>query len=169
MQAILIGFMGSGKSSTAQLLSEQTNLKTYDLDKVIEDTIKMPISKYFNQYGENQFRKLENENLNKVIHLDGVLSTGGGTPINAEGFKTIQKSHCPTFYLDASDAVIENRIQKDKVNDRPLVEELGYSGLIELKNQRHSIYNKLADYVIKVDNLNKQQVVEHIIKILNKK
>ncbi|MCL0312295.1 shikimate kinase [Apilactobacillus sp. TMW 2.2459] len=169
MQVILIGFMGSGKSSTSASLAKKMQCPVYDLDAVIEERIQMPIAKYFKQHGEAAFRKVECDTLAETMQLDGILSTGGGTPLSPSSFDLIKHSDCKTTYLDASNDTIENHIKKDKHNNRPLVEKLGFDGLMNLKLQRHPTYQALADYTIKVDDLSVIAVVNKIIKIIEEK
>ena len=75
---------GSGKSFMASKLAEEFNLKSFDLDQMIEKKYNLTINDIFAKYGEDFFRKAEREMLEKVCGIDEVfiLATGGGTPID---------------------------------------------------------------------------------------
>lgn len=80
MQLILIGFMGSGKSTVGNLLGRRHNLPVIDLDQAIEEAAGQTIPEIFADHGEAYFRKLEHQVLGAVIDQPGILATGGGDP-----------------------------------------------------------------------------------------
>ncbi len=63
---ILLGYMGSGKSTIAHLLSEKTQIPAFDLDKIIEERTKLSIKNIFDQKGEIYFRKLEKSDFQRI-------------------------------------------------------------------------------------------------------
>ena len=76
----LIGFMGSGKTTIAQLLADDF----VDLDTVIVDKIGMSISDFFETFGEAKFRELETETLKNLSKTNQIISTGGGIVMSEE-------------------------------------------------------------------------------------
>lgn len=84
MELILIGFMGSGKTTVSLLLGEMLNAPVTDLDDEIVHRAGMTIPDIFAQNGEEYFRQLEHDTLADIIKSDqGILATGGdsGRPL----------------------------------------------------------------------------------------
>ena len=78
---ILIGYMGSGKTTVGKVLSRELNLPFYDLDWYIENRMHKSIHQIFEEKGEEGFRKIERNLLHEVAEFENVIiSCGGGTP-----------------------------------------------------------------------------------------
>ena len=83
MNAIfLIGYMGSGKSTTGKILANQLGCSFIDLDSFIEEIEQKSIPDIFSLFGEETFRLIEHNALKKLIKQNGnaVIACGGGTP-----------------------------------------------------------------------------------------
>ncbi|AHF97418.1 shikimate kinase [Desulfurella acetivorans A63] len=138
MNLILIGFMGSGKTTVGKVLSRELNWKFADTDEIIEKKIKMPIKKIFSLYGEYFFRKLErNILLNINIKEPFILSTGGGMPCFKDNIDIMKKKGI-VIYLKAP----KSRLFKIDKKNRPLLKKAKI-----LINKRKYCYQK-ADYII---------------------
>ena len=163
---ILIGFMGSGKSTVGYRLSYRLKKCLIDTDKLIEQKEKMTISNMFAEKGEAYFRGKETEYLNSLFHELGsrVLSLGGGTPIREEN-RAIIKQLGKVFYLKASPDTIYERVKHD--TKRPLLQcENLRERIEELLKERDPIYESVADIVICVDGKNMQEVVQEIVEVV---
>ena len=80
---VLVGMMGSGKSTIGRLLSKKLHFKFYDIDKIIENNQKMKIKEIFKKKGETYFRNLEEEITINILKIDNsVISLGGGGFLN---------------------------------------------------------------------------------------
>jgi shikimate kinase len=101
MKIILTGYMGSGKSTVAQKLSEQLGIPALDLDHVIEARLGMPVAAIFGKKGELFFRKAEHEALKELLLKDEsfILATGGGTPCYYNNHELLQAADVQTVYL----------------------------------------------------------------------
>ena len=160
---ILIGFMGSGKSTVGFRLSYKLKKCLIDTDKVIEQCEGMQISDIFAQKGEEYFRKRETDCLNMLLHELGsrVISLGGGTPIREEN-RNIVKELGKVVYLKASADTIYQRVKHDTT--RPLLQCENPKERIEsLIKERDPIYQSVADIVIHVDGKEMKQVVREIL------
>ncbi|CAI2556668.1 Shikimate kinase 1 [Apilactobacillus kunkeei] len=164
MDAIIIGFMGSGKTTVTQLLAEKLNVKFMDLDSLIVDSIGQSISDFFKDNSEEKFREVETQVLKQSVSLNGILATGGGTPIY--NVDVIKEMDLPVFLLDAKDETIQRRLSENE--GRPLVDKHGLNGIIELKHERDVIYNELSDYTIFTDDKTPLEVADEILNILSK-
>ncbi len=74
----LIGYMGSGKTTVAAILSHRTGTARIDMDQEIEKAEGMPIRKIFIKYGEHEFRNKESELLDKLCHVTGAIDLLAG-------------------------------------------------------------------------------------------
>lgn len=160
---ILIGFMGSGKSTVGFRLSYKLKKCLIDTDKLIEEREKMSISEMFASKGEGYFRQRETECLNSLFHELGsrIISLGGGTPIKAENREIIRKLG-KVIYLQASPDTIYQRVKHD--TSRPLLQCENPKGKIEaMLAERNPIYESVADIIIHVDGKEMKDVVQEIV------
>ena len=160
---ILIGFMGSGKSTVGFRLSYKLKKCLIDTDKLIEEREKMSISEMFAAKGESYFRQKETECLNSLFHELGsrVISLGGGTPIREENREIIKKLG-KVIYLQASGDTIYQRVKHD--TSRPLLQCENPKEKIEaLLAERNPIYESVADIIIHVDGKEMKDVVQEIV------
>ena len=160
---ILIGFMGSGKSTVGFRLSYKLKKCLIDTDKLIEQREGMSISDMFARKGEGYFRQKETECLNSLFHELGsrIVSLGGGTPIREENREIIKKLG-KVIYLQASPDTIYQRVKYD--TSRPLLQCEDPKARIEaLLKERNPIYESVADIVIHVDGKEMKEVVQEIV------
>lgn len=160
---ILIGFMGSGKSTIGFRLSYKLKKCLIDTDKLIEECEKMRISEIFATKGESYFRQKETECLNSLFRELGsrVISLGGGTPVREENRDIIKKLG-KVIYLKASSETIYQRVKRD--TSRPLLQcENPMEKIITLLEERNPIYESVADIIIHVDGKEMKDVVQEIV------
>jgi len=158
---VLIGFMGTGKSSVGKILARKLGLKFVDVDEVIEKTTGMKISEIFAKFGEPRFRDIETEVI-KLISQNNrqVIATGGGAILREENFKKL-KDKGIIVWLKASENVILERVKNCK--DRPLLQvENPKQKIKELLTKRIPFYEK-ADFSINTEELTPEEVAEKII------
>jgi shikimate kinase len=160
-----VGFMGSGKSTIANLLASEMKLPLKDTDFIIEERAKLTISEIFKEHGEDFFRYLEGVVLNEILLEAGVMivSTGGGLPCFDHRMEWMNRNDI-TIYLKCSVETIYNRIQKD-CDKRPLLVNRTENELKEFVqnklDERKSIYESAT---ITVDgNLSSNEVVKEIL------
>ena len=162
---VLVGMMGSGKSSIGKLLSKKLNFEFIDTDNIIEENEKKTISEIFKDNGEKYFRDIEEIISIKSLKLNNkVIALGGGGYINPAIRKcTVQR--CISFWLSWKNETIINRIQHSK--KRPLAMKMSNIDLDKLINKRSTMYN-LSDYKINCDRLDKKQIVKKILNFYEK-
>ena len=159
---VLVGMMGSGKSSIGKILSKKLEFEFIDTDNKIEEIEKKTISEIFKKNGEKYFRNIEEVISLKSLRLDGkVIALGGGSYINLAIRKYILKN-CISVWLNWKSETLINRIKNSK--KRPLAVKLSNSELQKLITIRSNMYN-LSDYKINCDKLDKKQIVEKIINL----
>ena len=158
---VLIGPPGAGKSSIGKALAKELNLNFIDSDSEIEKISHKKISEIFIEDGEPAFRLLEVDVVRKVLSdFEGVISLGGGAPINAEIQEVLQDANYPVVFIDVSIAQAATRIGFNK--DRPLLLVNPRQQWISLMNDRRPIYEKLASQTISSDNQKPHEVAKQI-------
>ena len=159
---VLVGMMGSGKSTIGSLISKKLNVKFIDIDSVLEDVTKMKIVEIFEKKGENFFRNLEEKITLKVLNsTNNVISLGGGSFINEKIRKEVLKNNF-SFWLNCDTQTLLNRIQKKQ--KRPIAFNLNDSEILELIEIRTKIYSK-AQFKINCHKLTRSRIVKKILKI----
>jgi shikimate kinase len=158
---VLIGPPGAGKSSIGKALAKELNLNFIDSDSEIEKISHKKISEIFIEDGEPAFRLLEVDVVRKVLaDFDGVISLGGGAPINKEIQEVLEDADYPVVFIDVSIAQAATRIGFNK--DRPLLLVNPRQQWISLMNDRRPIYEKLASQTISSDNQKPHEVAKQI-------
>lgn len=166
MELILIGFMGSGKTTISRMLGKMLNTSVTDLDDEIVRRAGMTIPDIFAQNGEEYFRQLEHDTLANIIKSDqGILATGGGTPMRPDNLTILKDTSTPVVLLKASAMETLRRIGGD--SGRPLAKSLDEKGIADLQAQRQVNYDACADLTIKTDGLSPAAIAEEIVSFLN--
>ncbi len=170
---ILIGYMGSGKTTVGKALSKETGMMFYDLDWYIESRMRKTVAQIFAEKGEEGFRKIEHNMLHEVAEFENVIiSCGGGTPCFFDNIDYINKQG-EVVYLKATPEVLYRHLLMGKV-ERPLIKNKTPEELIayitEQVAKREEFYNK-ARYTLDVslmDNYEKIQLsVDQLRQLLN--
>ena len=162
---VLLGMMGSGKSTIGFLLSKNINSSFLDVDKFIEKETNLKIQDIFQKKGENYFRHIEEKITLKLLKNQGkIISLGGGGFLNKNIRKEILKNHI-SFWLNWKSSTLINRILKSK--KRPLAFNSNENDLKKLISERASIYAE-AKFKINCETLTKNMIVKNIIKLYEK-
>ncbi|MCK4260440.1 MAG: 3-dehydroquinate synthase [Halanaerobiales bacterium] len=159
---VLIGMMGSGKSTVGKLLAERMGFGFIDTDARLEDWTGRKISEIFATDGEEEFRRLETEVVQQVAKRTGqIIATGGGVVLRSENVKALREKGIVVF-LDAGLEILFQRLMDD--DSRPLLQTDDPKKKLEdiLKN-RLPLYREAADIEIDTNLLNTEQVVSRII------
>ena len=167
---ILLGYMGSGKSSVGALLAKMLNQKHLDLDQYIAKKEGLSILELFQTKGELYFRKLEHQILAALLvnEKSFILSTGGGTPCYYNNHLLLEQNNINSIYLQASINTLSERLQNEK-QKRPLIKDLNS---VELKEfigkhlfERSYFYHKALNKV-NIDAKSITQIVAEIKTLL---
>jgi len=165
---ILIGYMGTGKSSIGKKLADKLNIPFIDLDEYISLKEKKTISQLFEIKGVLYFRKKEREYLNELLNNNNsfILATGGGTPCYYDNIEQINKYGISVLINTPLNKLV-NRLAINK-DSRPLISHLKDDELTEFiaKHlfERNNYYHQAQIHVNNDDDIDK--TANNIIKEL---
>ena len=157
MAKVLLGFMGSGKTTIARQLDSDF----VDMDALLEDRLGMPIARFFEEKGEAAFRQLEEEVLADLLKTDKVISTGGGIVISPRN-RALLKQNPDNIYLKADFETLYQRISADEDNQRPLFLKNSKEDLAAIFKERQAWYKEVASRVVDVARLSPEEIIEEL-------
>ena len=165
---ILIGFMGTGKTTVSKHLSGALAKKYIDMDSIIEETEGMTISEIFEKYGEEHFRNLETQLLAKLENrTNTVISCGGGIILREENVKEMKKIGRIVLLTANADTVlkrIKNNSKRPILKDNKKIENIK-----DLMAKRCRQYRNAADLVVSTDGKTVSQICKDIVNGLSEK
>lgn len=165
---VLIGFMGTGKSSIGIRLAQKLHREFVDVDKEIERISGMSISELFRKYGEIRFRSEEKLMVKKLAARDNlVIATGGGLVLDTENIKTLSKNGI-IICLHAEPEEILARVNRKK-GIRPLLKKDFTADDIEKMLAERQEYYKWAELNVSTSQKGMDMVVKQIIDWLKEK
>lgn len=147
---LLIGFMGTGKTTISHELHHITGMEEIDLDAYIVEKAGMPIKEIFEKQGEEYFRNLETDSLGEVLEKTGmIISCGGGTVIREENVSCMRRRGS-VIMLTAEPRTVYERV-KD-TDDRPVLNgNMNVEYIASLMEKRSNLYLRAADIVVSTD------------------
>ena len=157
MAKVLLGFMGSGKTTIARKLDSDF----VDMDALLEDRLGMSIARFFEEKGEAAFRQLEEEVLADLLKTDKVISTGGGIVISPRN-RALLKQNPDNIYLKADFETLYQRISADEDNQRPLFLKNSKEDLAVIFKERQAWYEEVASQIVDVSSLNPDEIIEEL-------
>jgi shikimate kinase len=159
---ILIGPMGSGKSTIGSIIARRLNREFQDSDQYIERRTGVDIARIFDIEGEAGFRERETNALRELLSGNNrVIATGGGSVVRPENQKLLKQQGYIVF-LDTSLNQQMQRLRRDK--KRPLLQTENPRARLEtLLQERRPIYLDLADLVVKTDKRVARRLAADII------
>ena len=164
---VLIGFMGTGKTSIGKLLAAKLGCAFIDLDHKIEADNNMKIPEIFQKYGEAHFRELEKQAVKEAVERHGiVIATGGGTIKDKENMRLLKQSGvviCLTADID------EILLRTENKGDRPVLDAKDKAhgdrrAAIEKLLEERQIFYDQADYKVDTTNWSPMQIIGDILR-----
>ena len=162
---MLIGFMGTGKSTIAEKLKQQLKVEQIEMDALIAEEAGMSIPDIFEKFGEAHFRDLETRMLEKFKEKRPVVvSCGGGVVLRDENIE-IMKGQGKIVLLTATPQTIYERVKNN--NDRPVLNgNMNVEYIGNLLEKRKARYEMAADIVIATDGKNVDEICKEILEAI---
>lgn len=162
---ILIGLMGSGKSTIGRTIAKKLCRRFVDTDRLIERKSGKTVAEIFENEGEVVFRKLEKDAIKRVSQYIGiVIATGGGAIKDDENFKNLKE--CGWIVsLYASAETLYKRISGKRVRPLLLNEKDPVKKLEEILEERKGTYGR-ADFQIDTEGKDINEIADEVISLL---
>lgn len=158
---VLIGFMGTGKSSVGRVLADRTGLPRYDTDELVAQRAGISIADIFDGPGEEEFRRRETEMLRASPRVDGIVVTGGGIVLREENVALL-RALGTVVNLTADLETLFERVARRKT--RPLLRsDDPRRTLTELLRVREPLYRAAADFEVDTSALTHDEVAAAIL------
>jgi shikimate kinase len=161
---VLIGFMGSGKSTVGRELHQRLGYPLADMDQLIEQTMGKRITEIFREEGESAFRDLETLQLQEIARRTGtrhIVSTGGGIVIRPEN-RAILRNLGYVVWLHAPEDVIYERTSRNR--DRPLLNQpAARETIAALMAEREPWYRETSHLKIDTAGLDSHEIATGIL------
>lgn len=161
---IIVGFMGTGKSTIGQLIADSTEMEHIDTDEMIQRDRGCTIPEIFANYGEMTFRNVETGAIEQAVQntYSSIITTGGGIVLRSENRITMSK-YGWVFALDAKPEEIIRRLRKDTT--RPLLQGGSLSERVNYLYETRKPLYQFADFQIDTNFKTTGQVAQEIMNI----
>ena len=157
---VLVGFMGTGKTSVGRRLASKLRMRYIDTDDIIERDSGRRISNIFSEDGEPAFRDLESEAVDKASKLyNYVISTGGGAVLRASNMEALKQSGI-IFCLTATPEEIYRRVRHQ--THRPLLQTPDALAKIQSMLTERQPYYAEADYMVRTTGRPFREIIGYI-------
>lgn len=169
MIIVLIGYMGSGKSTLGKELATSLKFNFLDLDDFISNKENTSVPDIFKNKGEIYFRKKETEYLSQIINSseDIVLALGGGTPCYGKNMTLLSDNpNVKSFYLKLSIPLLAKRLFLER-SKRPLISHIdSEDNLLEFIGKHlfeRTQYYSQAEHTLNTDHKTQQEILEDLL------
>lgn len=163
---VLIGLMGSGKTTIGKKVAEKLSMKFVDTDELIVKKAQKSIKQIFAEDGELFFRNLESEVIEEVSKQENiVISTGGGAVLREENIDNLKKNGI-LFHLFAPAEELFKRIKDD--TERPLINTKNPIKTLKTIQDNREIFYGQADFKINTGEKPPDEATDEIIEKFNR-
>ncbi|WP_378956332.1 shikimate kinase [Pelosinus sp. sgz500959] len=162
---VLIGFMGTGKTTIGRLLASRLGRPFVDSDKKVEHENGMTIREIFERHGEAYFRQKEKDMIARLSRYNNaVIATGGGVVLSSENMRRLKKNGVIIALTASVETILERTSRR---NTRPLLLDFFAREQIvdKLMSERYELYQK-ADFSIDTNGNSPQHVINEIMLFL---
>ena len=161
---VLVGLMGSGKTTVARIVAERLGRRVIDSDAVIERATGRTVREIFIDEGEDAFRSLESAALIDALSspVPAVIAAAGGVVLREENRAALKSSNARVVWLCATPALLVARAASG--GHRPLLDDDPAGTLQRMHETRDALYREVADAIVLVDNRSVGDVVEAVMR-----
>ena len=161
---VLVGLMGSGKSTVGRVLADRLRRPLFDSDQMIEARTGRTVREIFVADGEPAFRALESEALSDALAstTPSVVAAAGGVVLSEDNRRVLRDANARVVWLRADPALLVDRVQS--AGHRPLLDDDPPAVLQRMAETREPLYREVADLIITVDGRSVSDVVEAVLR-----
>jgi shikimate kinase len=161
---VLVGLMGSGKTTVARIVAERLGREVIDSDAVIERLTGRTVRQIFADDGEDAFRTFETAALlDALAHPEpAVIAAAGGVVLRAENREALKRADARVVWLCASPQLLVGRALSGA--HRPLLDADPAGTLQRMYNEREALYREVADAIVLVDQRSPGEVAEAVLR-----
>ncbi|MEO6126323.1 MAG: shikimate kinase [Ilumatobacteraceae bacterium] len=161
---VLVGMMGSGKTTVGRALAQRLGRELYDSDAMIEAREGRTVREIFASDGEPAFRAIESEVLAEALDAEvpSVIAAAGGVVLSEDNRRLLRSSPARVVWLRADPAILVERVKS--AGHRPLLDDDPAKVLRQMYSERESLYREVAQAIVTVDNRSINDVVEAVLR-----
>jgi shikimate kinase len=161
---VLVGMMGTGKTTVARVLSDRLGRPVLDTDSMIEQRTGRTVREIFATDGEDAFRAMETDVLREALAAPtpAIIAGAGGVVLRAENRAALKASGARVIWLCADPATLVERVKTG--GHRPLLDADPAGTLQRMFRDREAFYREVADAIVLVDHRSVGDVVEAVLR-----
>jgi len=163
---VLVGMMGSGKTTVGRRVAAKLGYKFIDTDDLVVARAGKSVREVFERDGEATFRAHEAQALAEALatSVDAVVAAAGGSVLSAENRTLLRDSSAIVLWLDADVPSLTERTARSP--HRPLLDGDASARLTQLDTERRSLYTEVADERIDTAGLSLEDVVQRVVSLV---
>jgi shikimate kinase len=164
---VLVGMMGSGKTTVGRAVAKRLRVPFVDSDEQIEQRIGKTVREVFEQDGEAAFRQLEAQALREAVRARGnaVIAAAGGVVLDAHNRDLLRRAETVVWLRAAPDVLAKRAADGDH---RPLLGDDPLGVMRRLDAERRPLYEEVASVAIDIGELSAEAVVDRIVELVER-
>jgi shikimate kinase len=161
---VLVGMMGTGKSTVGRIVAERLGVAFHDTDDLVEQRAGRSVRDLFRDEGEDAFRRLETEVLVDALAAEepAVVAAAGGVVLRPENRAALAAADARVVWLCAEPETLLERVRNGM--HRPLLDDDPEGTLRRMHADREPLYREVADAIVSVDHRSIHEVVEAVLR-----
>jgi shikimate kinase len=162
---VLVGLMGSGKTTIGRRVAEQLGRQFIDSDDVVEERTGRTVRQIWLEDGEDAFRALERSALLDALAAAApiVIAAAGGVVLADDNRKALLAADATVVWLGADADVLARRAARGA--HRPLLDDDPHAALRHMASSREELYREVADFVVEVGERTVEEVAADVIAV----
>jgi len=161
---VLVGLMGTGKSTVGRVLAQRLHRRLVDTDSAIEARTGRTVRQIFTADGEAAFRALETEVLVEALESSPpvVIAAAGGVVLAPANREALKKAPAKVVWLSADPSLLVGRVKT--AGHRPLLDADPAGALSDMSAARQPLYREVADVMVSVDGRTPAEVADAVLR-----